>query len=113
MLGLHAFMASGAFTSAFGGMDSIGVTMTMAKLNVPIKMEYINKKLLANDGGEGIWLQSYEFGHYAHAEMPAMYDKLNPKSKHAVLEYTAKTNQLIFDKALNVPFGVDGDLMHE
>ncbi|MDD1779012.1 MAG: FAD-binding oxidoreductase [Candidatus Helarchaeota archaeon] len=113
MLGLHAFMASGAFTSAFGGMDSIGVTITMAELNIPVKMEYVNKKLLANDGGEGIWLQTYEYGHYAHAEMPAMYDKLNPASKAAVLEYTMRTNQLIYEKALNVPFAVDGDAMHD
>ncbi|NHI93291.1 MAG: FAD-binding oxidoreductase [Candidatus Lokiarchaeota archaeon] len=113
MLGLHAFLASGAFTSAFGGMDSIGVTITMAELNVPIKMEYIDKKQLANDGGEGVWLQTYEFGHYAHAEMPAMYDKLNPESKAGCLEYVARTNQLIYDKALNVPFAVDGDLMHD
>ena len=113
VLGLHAFLASGAFTSAFGGMDSIGVTITMARLNVPIKKEYIKKNLLANDEGEGIWLQSYEFGHYAHAEMPAIYDKLNPESKRGMLEYMMRTNQLIFDKALNVPFSIDGDLMHD
>ncbi len=113
MLGLHAFLASGAFTSAFGGMDSIGVCITMAELNIPVKSEYIEQKLLANDGGEGIWMQTYEYGHYAHAEMPAMYDKLNPKSKSAVLEYTMRTNKLIYDKALNVPFAVDGDLMHD
>ncbi|NVM52142.1 MAG: FAD-binding oxidoreductase [Candidatus Helarchaeota archaeon] len=113
MLGIHAFLASGAFTSAFGGMDSIGVTITMAKLNIPIKMEYIKKKQLADDGGEGIWLQSYEFGHYAHAEMPSMYDKLNPESKQGMREYVMRTNQLIFNKALNIPFSVDGDMMHD
>ncbi len=113
MLGLHAFLASGAFTSAFGGMDSIGVTITMARLNVPIKMEYIKKRQLADDGGEGIWLQSYEYGHYAHAEMPAMYDKLDPESKQGMLDYVMETNQLIFNRALNVPFSVDGDMMHD
>ena len=113
MLGLHAFLASGAFTSAFGGMDSIAVCLTMAELNIPIKKEYIDKKLLANDGGEGIWMQTYEYGHYAHAEMPAMYDKLSPESNAAVFEYAMRTNQLIYQKALNVPFAVDGDLMHD
>ena len=68
MLGLHAFLASGAFTSAFGGMDSIAVCIKMAELNIPVKKEYIEKKTLANDGGEGIWMQTYEYGHYAHAD---------------------------------------------
>ena len=113
MLGLHGFLASGAFISTFGGMDSLSLTVQMQKLNIPLKMEYIEKNLLANDKGEGAWLQSYEFGHYAHIEMPTMYDKLNPESVKAMYDYARRCDELIFNKALNVPFNIDGDLMHD
>ncbi|GAH72913.1 unnamed protein product, partial [marine sediment metagenome] len=38
---------------------------------------------------------------------------LSPESKQGMLEYVMRTNQLIFNKALNVPFSVDGDMMHD
>ena len=37
MLGMHGFLATGSFQSAFGGIDTIKLSFQMAKLNVPLK----------------------------------------------------------------------------
>lgn len=113
MLGFHGFIASGAFQSSFGGIDSIGLSFQMVKLNIPVKKKYINEKVLPNDQGESIWITSYEHGEYSHCEMPTMYDTNNPISRKAMVEYCTECDDLALKEHLNIPFFIEGDQMHD
>ncbi|MHA1298036.1 MAG: FAD-binding oxidoreductase [Candidatus Helarchaeota archaeon] len=113
MLGFHGFLATGTFQSAFGGIDSIGLSFKMVELNIPLKKEYIEKKLLPNDEGESIWITSYEHGHYAHCEMPTMYNLSAPESRNAMLDYFKETDALSLKEHLNIPFFIEGDEQHD
>lgn len=113
MLGYHVFIVTGSFQSSFGGMDSIPLTFQMAKVDVPVKKKYIKQKVLPDDQGKSGWIQTYEYGHYAHAEMPTMYSQDNPESIKGMNEYFLETHDLMLKKHLNVPFFVDGDDLHD
>ncbi len=113
MLGFHGFIATGTFQSTFGGIDTIKLSFQMAKLNVPLKKEYIDKRLLPNDEGESIFITSYEHGHYAHCEMPTMYSLDNPESKQAMVKYFDESNEVSLKQHLNFPFFIEGDKNHD
>lgn len=113
MLGYHGFIATGTFQSTFGGIDSIGLSFQMVKLNIPLKKGYIKKKVLPDDEGESIWITSYEHGHYAHCEMPTMYNLQVPKSRDAMLDYFKDTDELSLKEHLNLPFFIEGDEQHD
>ena len=112
-LGFHAFLVSGAFQSTFGGMDSIGLAFMQVKENIPLKQEYIEKKVLPDDKGEGGWVQPYEGGHYAHMEAPTLYNTNIPKSREGMVEYAERADEVALEKHLNVPFFIIGDEMHD
>lgn len=113
MLAFHGFLTTGSFQSTFGGIDTIKLSFQMAKLNVPIKKEYIEKRLLPNDDGESIWITSYEHGHYSHCEMPTMYSMDAPESKEAMKTYFEESNELSLKEHLNFPFFIEGDAQHD
>ncbi|MHA1380779.1 MAG: FAD-binding oxidoreductase [Candidatus Helarchaeota archaeon] len=113
MLGYHGFLATGSFQSTFGGIDSIALSFQMVKLSIPLKKEYIEKKLLPNDEGESIWITSYEHGHYSHCEMPTMYNLHIPESKNAMLDYFKDTDEMSLKQHLNLPFFIEGDGQHD
>jgi len=85
MMGFHGFLATGSFQSSFGGIDSIAVSFEMVKVNIPIKKKYTEKKLLPEDKGESHFITTYEWGHYAHAEMPTMYNVNIHKTRQAMV----------------------------
>ncbi|MHA1405008.1 MAG: FAD-binding oxidoreductase, partial [Candidatus Helarchaeota archaeon] len=113
MLGIHAFLATGSFESTFGGMDSLTLAFRMAKENVVLKKEFIEKHSLPDDQGQSGWIQTYEYGHYAHSEMPTMYDINDLSSRQGMFEYYEKSEDVCLNKSLNFPFFIDGDKLHE
>ncbi|MHA1276279.1 MAG: FAD-binding oxidoreductase [Candidatus Helarchaeota archaeon] len=113
MLGYHGFLSTGTFQSTFGGIDSIGLSFNMVKLNKPLKKKYIAKNVLPDDEGESIWITSYEHGHYAHCEMPTMYNLHVPESRNAMLDYFKETDELSLKEHLNFPFFIEGDEQHD
>jgi len=112
LLGFHAFMGGTTFQSAMGGCDTFSMCINMMKKNLPIKKEYSKKKVIANDGGHGVWATSFEHGQYYHAELPAMFAKTE-KSSRGMAEYMDKTNELALTEHLGIPFFIIGDKMHE
>jgi glycolate oxidase len=113
LLGFHGFLVSGAFQSVFGGMDTIALAVRMAQKNIPLKKQYIAKKVIADDSGEGVWSTTYEHGQMAHCEMPTMYDATNPESITGMAEYAEKTDEMAITEHLAIPFFVQGDKQHE
>ncbi|MCP4761568.1 MAG: FAD-binding oxidoreductase [archaeon] len=114
LLGFHAFLAGMTFQSCQGGSDTFSMCVNMMKDNKPLKKVYSNKKkVVVNDGGEGVWSTSFEHGQYFHSEMPAFYEKTNEKSARGMAEYMHKTNELALTNHLGIPFFIIGDEMHE
>ena len=62
-LGFHGFLISGAFQSTLGGMDALSMCRNMLQLNGPLRRQFIAKKVIADDNGDGAWITSYEHGH--------------------------------------------------
>ncbi len=112
-LGLHGFIATGAFQSAHGVMDTLADCLKLAKENIPIKMKYIDKDQIANDFGEAIWSTSFEHGHMHHVEMVTLYDQTNPNSVKGIAEYFNDANRLDLIQHLGIPFFIDGDEKHD
>jgi hypothetical protein len=94
-------------------MDSIALAVTMAQKNVPLKKQYIARKVIADDGGEGVWSTTYEHGQMAHCEMPTMYDATNPESIIGMAEYANAADEMAITEHLGTPFFVQGDKTHE
>ena len=113
LLGFHGFLVTGSFQSTHGGMDTIAMAMKLAQMNVPLKKEYIAKKVIADDAGEGVWLATYEHGHMAHCEMPTMYDPTNPESVIGVTDYAHACDKMDLENNLNIPFFIEGDKQHD
>lgn len=111
-LGLHGFIATGAFQSAHGAMETLEMCLNSAKKNIPVKMKYIKKEQLANDFGEAVWSSSYEHGHMFHAEMITLYDQTSEHSVRGMAEYCDAANRLDLVKHLGVPFFIEGDARH-
>ena len=112
-LGYHGFIATGGFQSSKGCCDTAKLCLKNAKLNVPLKLKYIEKGALADDFGEGVWMTSYESGHYFHMESPTMFDQTDRESVEGMAEYMDASNRLDLVKHLGAPFFVEGDHMHD
>ncbi|MHA1144368.1 MAG: FAD-binding oxidoreductase [Candidatus Helarchaeota archaeon] len=113
MMGFHGFLASGSFQTTFGGIDSIGLSYQMVKLNIPVKKKYTKSHLLPEDEGESHWITTYEHGHYAHAEMPTMYNVNDLESVQAMVDYFKDTDELSLKECFNIPFFIEGDELHD
>lgn len=113
MYGFHGFLITGAFQSTGGSMDAIEMAINLIKANIPLKRQYIAKKVIADDRGEGAWLATYEHGHYAHAEFPTMYDPTVPESVIGWTEYAHECDKLSLDNKLGQPFFIETDKQHE
>jgi glycolate oxidase len=113
MYGFHGFLITGAFQSTHGGMDSIDNAVHMAQLNAPLKQQYIDKKVIVDDQGDGLWLASFERGHMAHCEMPTMYDVNSPESVKGMVEYAHACDKQDLEEHLASPFFILGDDQHE
>ena len=112
-LGLHGFIATGGFQSTLGQCDTARVCLNSAALNVPAKKIFIKKEAVANDFGEGIWMTSYESGHYFHVESPTMFDQTNKHSVEGTAQYFERSNELGLLKHIGAPFFVEGDRWHD
>ncbi len=112
-LGLHGFIATGGFQSSKGVADTAGICLRSAQMNIPLKKKYIKTGAIANDFGEGVWMTSYESGHYFHVESPTMFDQTDKSSVEGMAEYMEKSNQMDLLKHLGAPFFVEGDKMHD
>ena len=104
---------TGSFQSAFGGVDSIALSFQMIKVNKPLKKSYNKKKVFPDDGGENIWLTTYEDGHYSHCEMPTAYIGSNAKSREVMVQYCTEADEVALKERLNIPFFIEGDEMHD
>ncbi|TFG34856.1 FAD-binding oxidoreductase [Candidatus Thorarchaeota archaeon] len=112
MLGAHAFRFSNCFQSTHGGMDTIAMAVRLAQLNQPVKQKYIEKGVIGDDRGLGVWITSYESGHMAHLEVPTVYDPTSVKSCLGYAEYQDECNKMDLDQALGMPFFIVGDNVH-
>ncbi|MHA1265242.1 MAG: FAD-binding oxidoreductase [Candidatus Helarchaeota archaeon] len=113
LFGFHGFLITGTFQSTHGGMDTIDNSVRMAQLNIPLKKQYIQKKVIADDQGESIWLASFERGHMSHCEMPTPYDSNNHFSVRGMVEYAHACDTLDLEEHLAIPFFILGDKQHE
>ena len=111
-LGLHGFISTGGFQSAKGCCDTAALCLLSTKMNIPTKNEYIKKGVIGNDMGKGVWMTSYESGHFYHMESPTMFDQTDETSVKGMAEYMEASNQLDLVKHLGAPFFVEGDKMH-
>jgi glycolate oxidase len=112
-LGLHGFIATGGFQSSKGQCDTAAVCLKTTKMSIPLKKKYISKGVIGNDFGEGVWITSYESGHYFHIESPTMFDQTNKTSVEGMGEYMKENNNFDLLKHLGAPFFVEGDKMHD
>ncbi|MGQ4872534.1 MAG: FAD-binding oxidoreductase [Promethearchaeia archaeon] len=111
-LGYHGFIATGGFQSSKGQCDTAALCIQVEKMNIPLKNKYIDKGVLADDQGEGIWMTGYENGHFYHTEAPTMYDQTDENSVKGMAEYMEESNQQDLTKHLGASFFVEGDQMH-
>ncbi|MBY9004528.1 MAG: FAD-binding oxidoreductase [Candidatus Lokiarchaeota archaeon] len=112
-LGLHGFIATGGFQSSKGQCDTVKVCVKTTKESIPLKKKYIKKGVIGNDFGEGVWITSYESGHYFHIESPTMFDQTDEKSVKGMAENMEENYQFDLLKHLGAPFFVEGDKMHD
>ena len=113
MLGGHAFRFSNCFQSTHGGMDTVAMAVNLAQINQPIKSKYIEKGVIGDDRGEGIWTTTYEGGHMAHLEVPTVYDGASKESCLGYAEYQDECNEVDLKQALGMPFFIVGDKVHD
>jgi hypothetical protein len=113
MLGSHAFRFTSCFQSTHGGMDTITMSVNIGKINKPIKQKYIEKKLIGDDRGEGMWITGYEGGHMAHMEIPTVYDAADPESCKGYADYQDECNEADIKCSLGIPFFIVGDKIHD
>lgn len=112
-LGMHGFIATGAFQSTHGAMDTMTMCKVLMEENLPLKKKYIGDGVIGNDEGKGNWSTSYEHGHFYHMETPTMYDQADIESIKGIAEYMEKCNELDLIKHLGIPFFIEGDKMHD
>lgn len=112
-LGFHGFMVGTSFQSTHGPMETFAMCRKMMEANIPLKKQFIKKRVISNDLGKGVWSSSFEHGHFYHAEMPTMYEQTDLKSVKGMTEYMQKCNELDMTKHLGVPFFIEGDEMHD
>ena len=112
-LGLHGFLTTGGFQSSKGQCDTAATCLTSVKKSIPLKKKYIKKGVIGNDFGEGVWMTSYESGHYFHMESPTMFDQTDKDSVKGMAEFMDDNNRFDLVKHLGAPFFVEGDRMHD
>ncbi len=112
-LGLHGFIATGGFQSSKGQCDTATACLNTTKMSIPLKKKYIKKGVIANDFGEGVWMTSYESGHYFHVESPTLFDQTTETSVKGMAENMNENYQFDIIKHLGAPFFVEGDRMHD
>ncbi len=113
MLGGHAFRFSNCFQSTHGGMDCISLAVRIAQENRPVKEKYIDKGVIGDDRGEGIWITTYEGNHMAHLEVPTVYNAADKESCMGYAEYQNECNRVDLERALGMPFFIVGDKIHD
>ena len=85
----------------------------MAQLDAPLKREFISKKVIVDDRGDGLWLASFERGHMAHCEMPTMYQCNSEEYVIGMAEYANACDEQDLAEHLAIPFFIIGDKQHE
>jgi len=111
-LGLHGFIVTGGFQSAKGQCDTVKTCLRTTKKSIPLKKKYIKKGVIGNDFGEGVWMTSYESGHYFHVESITLFDQTDEESVKGMGEFMEDNYQFDLVKHLGAPFFVEGDRMH-
>ena len=112
-LGYHGFIATGGFQSSKGVCDSARVCLESEQKNVLLKQKYVKRGVIANDFGEGVWMTSYESGHYFHMESPTMFDQTDEESVKGIGEYMEESNRYDLVQHLGAPFFIEGDRWHK
>lgn len=112
-LGMHGFIATGAFQSTHGAMDTLRFCRHLMQVNIPLKKKYIKKEVIGNDMGVGNWVTAYEDGHFYHMETPTMYDQRVEESVRGIGDYMEECNRMDLEQNLGIPFFIEGDKMHD
>jgi glycolate oxidase len=113
MLGQHAFIATSSFQSTFGMADTIRAALSVAGAAEKIKLKYIDKGVIADDGGEASWGSFIEHGHFMHMETPTVYDVTKSESCKGMVDYMNECYERNLEDNLGIPFFVVGDREHE
>jgi len=113
LLGFHGFIIGTSFQSTHGGMETPDMCSRIIQANIPLKKRYIERKALGPDKGEGAWSTSYEHGHFAHVEMPSMYDQTDERSARGMAEYMSECDKMDLKERFAMPFFIVGDEMHD
>jgi len=113
MLGQHAFIATSSFQSTFGMTDTIRAALNVARAAEKIKLKYIGKRVIADDGGEASWSSFIEHGHFMHLETPTVYDVTNPESCRGMVDFMKECYERNLEDNLGMPYFVVGDEEHE
>ena len=108
-----AYRPTGAFCSAFGGMDTFDMALNQAKVGAELKKEYIQKGLILDDRAENAWAVPYENTHFGHTEEIIHYDPAEPDSYRAAGECLYNAFGASKDQALGTPFACGTNLVHE
>ena len=107
------YRPTGAFCSAFGGMDTIDLAVSEAKAGAELKKPYVEKGLILDDDSENAWSILYENAHFGHTEEIVQYDPSDPVSYGAAGEILYKAFSAAREEALGIPFACGTNIVHE
>lgn len=66
------FRPTGTFTSTYGSLDTIDLAVAQGRAATALKMMFIEKGEILDDGADHAWGMPYEMGHLMHLETPVM-----------------------------------------
>jgi glycolate oxidase len=103
--------ASGVFGGVVAGTDTVELMAKYIQNTLPFKEEMIRKGLVFDDGSEA-FIQSFEHGHFGHAELLVRYSFDNAGTAQAMGQFMQDTTMVALNKFFGVPhqvFGNDGN----
>jgi len=98
--------AAGTFGGVVGGTDTAELMWKYVQNTLQFKADIAQKGLILNDGG-GAFVQTFEHGHYGHAELLLRYS-VNPETAMAIGNFMEKTSMVALNKHFAVPHQVFG-----
>jgi glycolate oxidase len=100
--------ASGVFGGVVGGTDTAELMWKYIQNTLQFKADMAQKGLVLNDGG-GAFVQTFENGHFGHAELLLRY-AVSPESAQAVGQFMEKTTMVALNMRFAVPHQVFGNM---
>jgi len=107
-----AFRPSQGMATMLGAFDTWDLAHTQAEYVAKIKLPYVRKGLILDDGGDLGTGGTFESGHLGYLEGIILYDPGNPQSAIATRELVEAGIRAAIDNAMGVPiaaFGTDAN----